>query len=94
MLELNISRTEIVSTGPTEEHYLHIYPNPVSGKLNIEASELISSLELIDTNGRVLETSSVNSTNKTIDLTEFTDGIYYLKITQEKEISVKKIVKQ
>ena len=94
LLDFTINRAEAVSAASPEEQFLKVYPNPATGKLNIEASNTIKFLELFDASGREIQKVNVNAIHKTIDLTEFTDGIYYLKITQEKEISVKKIVKQ
>lgn len=94
LLELGISRTEALSTNPAEDNTLMIYPNPVSRKLNIEASATITGLEIFDTNGRLMEIIPVNSKNKIVNFKEFSEGAYYLRVTQEEKISIQKIIKQ
>jgi len=94
LLDLVITRSEALSSDLPEEQNLRVFPNPTGRKLNIESSEVIESLELFDTSGRTLDKMYVHSIQKTMDLSEYPNGIYYVKITQEEKVSLKKIVKQ
>ncbi len=69
-----------------------IYPNPTSSKINISSDFDIKSIALYDVQGRVLITQLGNL--KTLDISEKTNGIYFLKITTEKGSKVEKILKE
>ena len=69
-----------------------IYPNPTSSKINISSDFDIKSIELYDVQGRVLITQIGSSTS--LDISEKTNGIYFLKITTDKGSKVEKLVKE
>jgi hypothetical protein len=61
---------------------VNIYPNPVNDVLNINSTELISRIEIIDLSGRTIY--SENTANKilAINVAHLSEGIYILKISQ------------
>jgi hypothetical protein len=68
-----------------------IYPNPVSADLKIESTVIFSGTKLFNPFGeKVLESSA--DINK-LDLSYLKAGIYFLRITTEKGIYSKKIIK-
>jgi hypothetical protein len=69
---------------------IHVYPNPSSGVVNINAGALGDqsyNVTIYDMTGKVLIT--VNDAN-TIDMSELSNGIYFVNITGENGISVTK----
>ena len=70
----------------------NIYPNPVKDILNVEA-ENIDLVELYDIYGRKLY-SEEKSDNVRIDMNNFSDGVYFVKIYSEGKSSVEKIMKK
>ncbi|TRW24598.1 T9SS type A sorting domain-containing protein, partial [Flavobacterium zepuense] len=70
-----------------------IYPNPSNSIVNIKADGSIKSYELYDLQGRVLQTSIVNSTAAILDISARAKGIYFVKVVTEKGVSVQKIAK-
>ncbi len=70
------------------------YPNPTSSLINIQSNSTIKSIQLYDVQGRLLQSSSENTTNAVIDISQKTSGIYFLKITSENGSKVAKIVKE
>ncbi len=63
------------------------YPNPTTGNLNISTSEIISSIEIFDTNGKFLIREA--SAHK-LDVSFLEEGIYYIKVhTKTKEFNSK-----
>ncbi len=73
-----------------QKNYLHIYPNPTSDFLNIEAERIfgfhiIENMKLYDINGRVLEEWKMIPTKFFIDIKKYTVGNYYLKIKTNKK---------
>ncbi|MCX7728996.1 MAG: T9SS type A sorting domain-containing protein, partial [Bacteroidia bacterium] len=64
---------------------LKIYPNPVSKDLNIEisANESIRSIEFFDITGSLQKTIN-NVNNNTINCSDFSDGIYFIRVLTDK----------
>jgi hypothetical protein len=72
-----------------------VYPNPTQSVFNIENSELnIIQIELYDISGRYLTSISDCSTSTiSIDLSPFSNGIYFAKIKSSKGVRTEKVVK-
>lgn len=72
-----------------------LYPNPTQSVFNIENSELnIQSVELYDISGRYLKSiEDCNNATISIDLSPYTNGIYFAKIKSSKGIRTEKVVK-
>ncbi|MCL2167827.1 MAG: T9SS type A sorting domain-containing protein, partial [Lentimicrobiaceae bacterium] len=74
-----------------------IYPNPTAGELRIEwTSEQVNKIEVFDIYGRNLHSSTrplVHSSTTTINISELKAGIYFVKMTTEKGIIIKKVIK-
>jgi len=75
---------------------LQVYPNPTTNQLTIDNGELtIESVELIDVYGKsVLHHCERSEAIQKIDASHLENGIYFMKITTDKGMSVKKVVKQ
>ena len=71
---------------------IKIFPNPTTGLVTINNSEN-SVLKIFNVLGDLID--QVNLTNNVdyIDLSEFSDGIYYFEIYKDKLIFTKKIIK-
>lgn len=70
-----------------------IYPNPASDKLTInsENSE-INNITIVDVSGKMLYSETeINSENKTLDLSKYSEGVYFITINNS---LTKKIIKQ
>lgn len=76
---------------------ISVYPNPVSETLNIEVPNEIGNtqLQLVSIEGKLLYSENIDKAgNISIDVKEYTPGLYILKvITSEKEINTKIIIK-
>ena len=72
-----------------------VFPNPTQSVFNIENSELnIQSIELYDISGRYLKSiQDCNKSTISIDLTPFSNGIYFAKIKSSKGLRTEKVVK-
>ncbi|NLL28451.1 MAG: T9SS type A sorting domain-containing protein [Bacteroidales bacterium] len=71
---------------------VEIYPNPASNNLNIECGERINNLELYDELGRMLIHKENILDNTSIDVSNFDNGIYILKIRTAKGSGEYKII--
>ena len=65
------------------------YPNPTSGVLSIETEENIISITLSSSNGRILAKTKSNN----FDLSQYSNGIYFINIQTDKGFVTKKILK-
>ncbi len=89
--------TEFVSTLANtkfDNAEIKIFPNPTSNILNINTSSTITSLEIIDTNGRRIQSLFQNSNEVILNIESLQSGIYLLKVTTEKGTSIQKIIKK
>ncbi len=75
-----------------------VYPNPASEQLFIEFSankNAKTSIEFYDLTGKTLQTKSQKTTGKhqeSLDLRQYSAGIYFLKLTIDKQVFVRKIL--
>jgi PIN domain nuclease of toxin-antitoxin system len=77
-----------------ENASVFVSPNPVKNVLNISAKDNISSVQLFDIQGRLLQTKLENNTVSFIDLSEKSSGIYFVKVFTDKGLKVQKIIKE
>ncbi|MBK1897749.1 T9SS type A sorting domain-containing protein [Chryseobacterium paridis] len=72
---------------------LHIFPNPVKDFFQLKFDEPIKNVKIFDSTGRVLLNQDFNKTVLKIDISDYAQGIYTVKIkTNTSEIS-KKLLK-
>jgi hypothetical protein len=71
-----------------------IYPNPAKNELKITNYELrITNVEVFDVYGRnVLPHTAHHTPHTTLDISDLTSGIYFVKITTEQGIITKKVI--
>ncbi len=67
---------------------LIIYPNPVIEVLNIKNLNKDADIAIFDLNGRMVLSKTIlkNNTNKSIDVTKFNEGLYFISINQSKRV--------
>ena len=83
--EINLGISEITAT------QIKIYPNPTSGELRITNYELpIENVEIYDIAGKKLSTFNFQLSTNSIDISHFSNGIYFLKINNK----TVKVIKQ
>lgn len=74
-------------------NFVKIFPNPANNTTTIECPNEFD-IEIVNIDGRQMESYLKNETNLTINLHGFPKGIYFLKIITDHKILVKKIIKQ
>jgi hypothetical protein len=70
---------------------LSAYPNPTNSIINLAGNYKITTIELYDIQGRMIQTT-INSNS--IDITNNTNGIYFLKVTSNKGSKIIKVIKE
>jgi hypothetical protein len=74
---------------------LIVYPNPTEGFVTIKNENLTSGqLEVYDSLGKRLLQQTITKENTQVDLTPFSQGIYFVKIVSGSKSGIKRIVKQ
>lgn len=87
---VNISPT-VLSTAEIHKNNLAVYPNPTTGIVNIQTSDKIEKYEIYSVSGRKIGEGN----NKTIDLNDFPEGTYLVKIQFDNQKTVtQKIIKK
>lgn len=69
-----------------------IYPNPADNYLNIDTNENINEVNIYNVIG--VKVYSEQNFNGTIDLSDFNDGVYFIRINTEKGDITKRFIKQ
>jgi hypothetical protein len=93
----NEAATLFEATAGLGEHVdasVAVYPNPTNGIVNISAGSSLTSLQLYDLQGRLLQTVLPNAANAVLDMTSRASGVYLLKVASEKGIKVEKIINE
>jgi len=70
---------------------VRIYPNPVSGILNIQTPSAFE-MEILDISGRVILNESLTRGTNRIDLSDQKPGLYYLKLKHDQQIRIEKLM--
>ncbi|WP_309640883.1 T9SS type A sorting domain-containing protein [Flavobacterium sp.] len=70
-----------------------IAPNPVSNEVIVKADNSIKSIQLYDSQGRIILTHLIDDLVSKIDLSSYSKGIYFIKITTKKGAQVEKLLK-
>ena len=96
-IETNTTSTtfQTLSNGefPTDYSVL-IAPNPTKNNVNINCNSNIQSIQLFDVQGRILMTQLANNSQSTVDVSNYTNGIYFVKVTTEIGALIERIIKE
>jgi hypothetical protein len=80
---------------PHRNSDLTISPNPATNEITIETSTTpVSQLSIVNLNGQELLTRQITETKTQIDISTLTSGVYFVRLTNDKSVEVRKIIKQ
>ncbi|MBK8600749.1 MAG: T9SS type A sorting domain-containing protein [Flavobacterium sp.] len=71
-----------------------VYPNPAVNEVTITADNNIKSIQLYDAQGRIILTRLQEDLETKLELSSYSKGIYFIKITTEKGAQVQKLLKE
>lgn len=80
---------------PENRNGLSVFPNPTTGLLNIQTShfsEIVNAIVITDASGRTVFTAMGN--NRKINISRLNSGLYFCKITTDRQAYTVKLVKQ
>lgn len=86
---------QITITGITDipNPTFELYPNPATESLTITTSEGDATLTVYDTQGKRVYQTNLRSTTQTLNISNWTGGIYYIEVNQQGKTARKKFVK-
>ncbi|PIF33648.1 putative delta-60 repeat protein/predicted secreted protein (Por secretion system target) [Flavobacterium sp. 9] len=100
IVKVNLGKSGSLSVGPTPEKLaskVQVFPVPVQEKLNLSFSTTIlpNKISVYSANGKELYTAKVQSAdNLEVDMSQFSSGIYFVKLFSDSGVITKKIVKK
>jgi len=84
----------ILITDDVEESLFKVYPNPIINNLNIQANQKITSVIVYNILGQEIDNSKLDTFNFRLEMSDFNNGIYFVKITIENAYQTIKVIKQ
>ncbi|MCD6557172.1 MAG: endonuclease [Bacteroidales bacterium] len=89
-----LSDSEKIITMPSEEQVVNLYPNPATGYINLQLlQEMQASVDIININGQIVKSVQVTGFAR-IKIADLPTGMYVMKISDGKSISIKRFIKQ
>ena len=82
-----------VAVEENEINDLMVYPNPANAYLNIEAANM-THINIVNTLGQVIYDKEVGSDKEVIDMSQYNNGIYLVRVTTENGVIVKQVSKR
>jgi hypothetical protein len=83
------------STDSQESNDFSLYPNPAKSFINVDYSvmpELGTTIEIFDSNGRMLYKEPAESTSNRIGISQFPVGLYFIRSISPQKYNVKKLI--
>jgi len=71
-------------------NYIILYPNPVKDIITIKSNEIIENIEVRDVLGKVVYSSVANHTSITLDATQLSNNIYFVRCLVKDKLIIKR----
>lgn len=87
---------DYTSIKPISQQYnLAVYPNPANDYLNIDSEVEIEQVSIFNVNGQLLQTEKVGmSLTHGLNISQLTDGVYYLQVIGKSGVVTKSFIKK
>lgn len=74
---------------------IKIYPNPITNFVNVNSTETIENIELVDISGRRIKLiEEINNKEFKLNMSNFVTGIYFLRISTNQQTYIHKVAKK
>ena len=91
---LTVSKCTGISKVENEIVGLSVYPNPTSGEFTVELNNgLVKTIVVSDLSGRVILNTQTQNDKTVVNLNNFANGVYYVKIQSSTSVEILKVVK-
>ena len=93
---VNVCENVVVGIKKLTPESISIYPNPVTDKITIEIDEgqVPSQLSMMNLNGQEILSRQISQPKTQLDISSMPSGIYFVQLTNDKNVSIGKFVKQ
>jgi hypothetical protein len=83
-----------LSTGEMNTGAIHFYPNPATDFIILDLPDFTASqvIQVMDANGRIVLTQTVNSNKEILNLSQLENGMYFISITSSESILISKFL--
>ncbi|MDR2970471.1 MAG: T9SS type A sorting domain-containing protein [Bacteroidales bacterium] len=96
--KITYKKIEVGISSPTLSEQVFIYPNPTTGEFSVISCQFsVISIEVFDVFGRVQKPevrSQKSEVELVMDISDLKAGLYFVKITTDAGVAVKKVVKE
>jgi len=92
----NTVNTEIVEPLSVDDFNFNdvkLFPNPAKDKLEVTSNQIIDKLTIVDINGRELNSIKITTTDYSLDVSDLSNGVYFLEIQSGDSKMTKKFIK-
>ena len=89
------SNTLTVPDIQVSENYIDIFPNPIVNQFTIKSTSTIYKIDILDVNGRILQTINNIENYHTMDISAMSNGLYFIRASDRLNniLEVQKIIK-
>lgn len=84
----------ITEIGSVTDSKISIFPNPALNNINLSGIEINSLISITDVNGQTVISEIANSNTRTINISNLSQGAYFVKIVNKNNVVIKKIIKK
>lgn len=92
MFVAKISTVTAVENLQNVSNEFHVYPNPTSGKFQLKGLEELDGIEIYNSVGEKIYSSTLLSSNSSINISDHAKGIYFVQIRSSTKNIRKKII--
>jgi hypothetical protein len=71
-----------------------VYPNPAHETVTVSTTMNAQKVEILNYLGQVIYSHNVNSNNFTLNVANYADGVYFIRLTSDEGIATQKLIKQ
>ncbi len=89
-----VTTTVVLGHDSFDNANFNLYPNPTSGVITLQNSKDITEVSILNLLGQTVLNQKPNSTETTIDLSNFPSATYFIKVISEEKIKMVKVIKR
>ena len=87
--------TSVQSLNTSDDQWL-VYPNPSTGLLNLINNNIAADtklkIEVVNSFGQIVYEETASANHKILDMSKFSNGVYFVKIVSDKQSCIKRVV--
>jgi len=84
----------VTGVGSVDDSKILVFPNPALNNINLTGIDINSKIIITDVNGKIIISETANSNTHTINISNLNQGTYFVKVINENNVLVKKIIKE